>query len=235
MKRKALLIGNSRGLTGVKTDLKKMKSFLYSNHGGAWNYDEIITINNATKTQLGDTIDFIKKDNTDFCIVYFSGHGGFKRQTLIELSDESLINEDFLYHISPRQITIFDCCRSTIQESAYDSAKLSAESINFNEKDRNYYRQLYENRIMQSIYQQIKLYSCSIGEISNDTRNGGVYTQALLQSVQTYQTVGEIHRNAAKIVDTTWNDEHRPEEQQHPDAILPKCLTSQQLVLSISV
>ena len=41
MKRFALLFGNTDGLNGVKIDLKRFRSFLESDIGGAWEREEI--------------------------------------------------------------------------------------------------------------------------------------------------------------------------------------------------
>lgn len=233
MKRRALLIGNSNGLPGVQIDLKNIQSFLYSKQGGAWNVDEIFTLPNATKEELEEHVYRVKVNNTDYCIVYFSGHGGFQRQTILELSDKSIIHENLLFNLASRQLTIFDCCRCIVPEAIFESAALSTESINFADSDREYFRRKYSTRIMQAIPQQAKLYSCSVDEISNDEeRKGGVYTQALLEATKYYQTVGEVHQFAGRLIDSRWNSTHSESEQQHPDAVLPKCLTSQQLIIS---
>ncbi|HHX2503563.1 TPA: caspase family protein [Neisseria subflava] len=233
MKRKALLIGNSNGLSGVKVDLERFESFLYSNIGGAWNRNEINILPNATSQELTSVLTNVKNNNVDYCIVYFSGHGGFERQTVLELSDKTIISENLLHNLSQRQLTIFDCCRSMSQKAIYESAQLSTEIFDLSKRSRDFIREKYNQRIMQSIPQQAKLYSCSIGEISNDTSKGGIYTQALLDAAPYAQTVGDVHNLAQRLVQTRWNNSQN--EKQNPEAILPKCLTSQQLIFSLKL
>ena len=236
MKRKALLIGNSRGLTGVQIDLDNFESFLHSNEGGAWNLDEITVLPNATNKQLNLAIESIRESQADYCIVYFSGHGGFERQTILELADESLINENELHHLSTRQLTIFDCCRYQEERVIFESANASLESFEISDSNREYYRKKYDERILKAIPQQARLYSCSIGEISNDTPEGGIYTKALLELKGITQTVGEAHSKAVEIVNSSWNIfQEKREDKQNPDAILPKCFTFQQLIISQEV
>lgn len=232
MKRKALLIGNSNGLSGVARDLNKMKNFLLSNIGGAWENDEITLLPRSTKEQLNTAILSIKYGSVDFCIVYFSGHGGHKRETILQLADNSEISENSLVGLSSRQITIFDCCRSVSPEITED--RLSASFESFSENYRELYRNIYNIRILQSIPQQIRLYSCSIGEYSNDTSTGGVYTNALMEAVKRFSIVGQIHNAACNIIENNWNYGKTKDEQQHPDAVLPKCLIDKQLILSLA-
>lgn len=239
-KRKALLIGNSNGLEGVKVDLANFKSFLMSNKGGAWNDDEIVVLAHATLLTLDATIRSIKSDNVDYCIVYFSGHGAYQRatdsrwgETILELEDGNTIHESLFNGLSKRQLTIIDSCRNIMEHIILDSIQLSTESVDFSENERQRFRMKYNHRIMEAIPQHSKLYSCSIGESSNDTVQGGIYTQALLNAIKyNAETVGEVHTIAKDLIDRNWNN-HK-EDKQHPEAILPKCLTSQQLIFCIN-
>lgn len=236
MKRKALLIGNSNGLSGIQIDLERFESFLHSNEGGAWNLDEIIVLPNASKKELFSSIDDIIRLKVDYCIVYFSGHGAFERQTFLELADGSVINENELFNLSDRQLTIFDCCRSVIKREIFESVNASFESLEVIDSDREYYRKKYNERILKATKQQAILYSCEIGEVSYDTGNGSVYTNALLETLETMNvtlTVGQAHYEAVKLVNSSWNIHKRnKEDRQNPNAILPKCFTSQQLIFS---
>lgn len=235
MRRRALLIGNANGLPGVTRDLKKIKYFLLSNIGGAWNDKEIILLPHSTKEQVDSAITSIKNELVDFSIVYFSGHGGYKRdaeETILQLGDNSKILENSLIELSSKQITIFDCCRSVSDERK--DVELSMALEHFSDHSRESYRNIYDQKILQAIPQQVRLYSCSIGEISNDTSSGGVYTNALMEAVKRYSSVGEIHNAASNLVEALWNKGKTKTEQQHPDAILPKCLTEKQLIFSLA-
>ncbi len=236
MKRTALLIGNSNGLAGVKIDINNFNNFLKSDIGGKW-YDSEITVEmNPTRRSLLAKIEQLKTENNDFAIVVFSGHGAYTKNTILELNrNEEIISEIDLKYISKRQISIFDCCRNVVQEPLKNKALLSDS---FNRSERNdYIRNKYDARIMQSIEQQISLYACSIGESALDTENGGLYSSLLLKSVSPdydslYKLVGEAHEQASeKTKNAAWVMElHR----QNPSATIPKCLSSQQLIMSIN-
>ena len=90
---------------------------------------------------------------------------------------------------------------------------------------------------MQAIPQQVRLYACSVGQCSYDTPNGAMYLTNLLTSAQaidtsaTFKTVELAHAEAReKTVDQAKNKADGP---QTPQAYLPKCLTLQQLIISL--
>ncbi|TCJ15235.1 caspase family protein [Parasulfuritortus cantonensis] len=238
MKRKALLIGNTSGLQGVQVDITRFFAFLKSNAGGAWYDSEIDVLENASKSVLLDKVNELRRQSLDYLIVLFSGHGGqVLRQTVLEINGAGeSIEETKLRKMAERQLNVYDCCRSissTVQKSiAMDSLSFSLrESV-------SQVRQRFENRIMQAIPQQALLYSCSVGQVSYDTASGGVYLSNLLKAAQTldhsqgFKLVGLAHEEAmGPTVDYAAKEKHG---RQVPEAILPKCLSSQQLVISIN-
>ncbi|MEL4294462.1 caspase family protein [Shewanella xiamenensis] len=236
MKRKALLIGNSNGLKGVKLDITNLSNFLKSDRGGAWYNLEIEILMNPTKSVLTETIQKIKKDSPDFSVVLFSGHGGYRKQTVLELNkDGETVDESLLLNIAPRQITILDCCR-VLDEPLYEGLEKFTVEAN-RSKSLNTVRYRYDQRIMQAIPQQARLYSCSVGQPSYDTPNGAKYLNNLLNSAKdidtysSFKTVELAHTEAANATTMSTRDS---EVVQSPEAILPKCLTSQQLIISIN-
>ncbi|MBK7103661.1 MAG: caspase family protein [Ignavibacteriae bacterium] len=229
MKKKILLIGNNNGLPGVQKDFLNYQSFFMSEIGGNWYENEIISKMNPKKSDLQDEIKNLKNSYLDFIIVIFSGHAGQERETILEINEKNeTIYESELKNISTRQITIYDCCRAysltefseSYDRVLYKSAHISSEI-----------RQLYEKRIMEAIQQQISLYACSVGETANDTSEGGVYSKNLLKAARSIDTdfmsVGKAHE-VAKILTK------KEQPNQTPDAILPRCLSSQELILSIN-
>lgn len=76
-----------------------------------------------------------------------------------------------------------------------------------------------------------------IGETALDTENGALYIQTLLWQAklfpnnEEFRTVEEIHKNASEL---TYIKGLLKKHTQHPVASLPKCLTSQKLILSIN-
>ncbi len=235
MKRKALLIGNSNGLPGVKKDILKWQSFLMSNTGGKWFSSEIDIKMNPTKASLMLKIEEIK-NKYDFVIVMFSGHGAYSKGTILEINNkEEYIFENDLKNIAPRQISVFDCCRALVTQ---DSINESLRTFSIKDQAISNIRQAYDKRIMTSPPQQISLYACSIGESAYDSNDGGYYTKNLLKSTnlfgdeQRFMTVGMAHQAGA--LRTTSEVFEKENAIQRPDAFLPKCITSQQLIISIN-
>lgn len=235
MKRKALLIGNTQGLAGVQTDIKKTESFLRSDTGGAWFGSEIDVFTNPRRTDLLAHVARIRQSSPDYVFLLFSGHGGAeKRTTILELNGMGeTIPEDMLFDISSRQTSIFDCCRVVVQESYVKAhtadRRMALESVST-------VRQRFDARILQAIPQQVRLYACSIGQASNDTPDGAIYLQNLLNAAKSlsynemFKTAEQAHSEATTVtVAATANLRNK----QTPEAFLPKCLTSQRLILSV--
>ncbi len=235
MKRKALLIANTSGLQGVKVDISKFTAFLKSNLGGAWFDSEIQVIANESKFNLQKKIDEIRKQSNDYTVVLFSGHGGYQRKTILEInSSGETIEETVLANLSKRQLNIYDCCRSMISEP---TTKLAMDSLTarFSESV-NTYRQRFDARIMQADEQLASLYSCSIGQVSYDTSNGGVYLSNLLTAAnnipytEQFKLVGVAHDEARAA---TILESKNAGRTQEPDAVLAKSLSFKQLVISL--
>jgi hypothetical protein len=88
---------------------------------------------------------------------------------------------------------------------------------------------------MQAIPQQARLYSCSVGQVSYDSPDGGIYLSNLLKAATNFDNefklVGTAHEEAQ--APTLYHSLTKNDGTQTPECILPKCLTQQQLVLSI--
>lgn len=236
MNRKALLIGNSNGLSGVKKDISNWESFLTSDIGGKWLPSEIDVEMNPSKISLMSKINTLKH-RYDFVLVVYSGHGAYSQGTILEInSNEEYVFESDLKGIAPRQISVFDCCRAV--ETIQNSIKESVRNLSVKNQFTSNIRQDYETRIMQAIPQQVSLYACSIGECAYDSNDGGYYTKNLLNSTnlfgdnQRFLTVGIAHQFGASK--TTIEVFEKENAIQRPDAFLPKCLSSQQLIISIN-
>lgn len=240
MRKIALLIGNSDGLEGVKIDLVEWKKFLISPIGGAWERNEIKMIMNPQKCELLSYINELRKTKAyDFAIVVYSGHGGYSKGTILEINERGeTIMENDLLSIAPRQISVFDCCRSLVDgnQSINESQIRGFSNDGINAKIQAI-RNAYNQRIMQAIPQQICLYACRIGETALDTENGALYIQTLLQQArqlsreEDFRTAEKIHQYASEL---TLRKGLMKGHTQHPTANLPKCLTPQKLILSIN-
>ena len=228
MKKKILLIGNNDGLPGVKIDLANYKKYFKSYTGGQWNDTEIIERLNPKKDDLITLIDSLKAQNLDYVIVIFSGHGGMKRETVLEINPEGeLFSESRFENISKRQVTILDCCRA-ISQNLSDSVN---EVRMFKAGGVIGTRERFEKRILESLQQQIKMYACAEGEYSHDTPKGGAYSKNLIESAfaddSEFIYFGRTHVTASEKTTREFKD-------QHPEIIQPKLLTFQQLIFGIS-
>lgn len=235
MKRRALLIGNTRGLAGVQADMQKTRAFLGSRVGGDWLPEEITELRNPSRLELLGEIKLLKNESADYAFVLFSGHGGHAHQTVLELNaDGETINESELWNIAPRQITIYDCCRALIGEQVAKSSAI--ESFTESRVRSDDLRARYEARIMQAIPQQVRLYACSVSQSAYDLGNGAIYLGHLLSSAAvmapdlSFKTVENAHEQACPLTAAT---AAREGYLQNPDAVLPKCLTQQKLILAI--
>lgn len=230
MNKRILLIGNDDGLPGVKVDLRNYKTFFKSNKGGEWYDSEIIEKINPSKDDLISKIDDLKRLNLDFVIVVFSGHGGMKRETVFELNPEGeLFAESRLHNIAPKQITITDCCRAQMEDVS-ESLKLRNIVKSFSAYQGT--RERYERRINSASPQAVKLYSCAENEVSHDTPKGGAYSKYLLESAidnnaDEYILIGRTHTIAAEKTTKDFPD-------QHPEIIIPRLLTTQELIMGIN-
>ncbi|SDK35350.1 Caspase domain-containing protein [Methylophilus rhizosphaerae] len=234
MKRKALLIANTNGLEGVKVDITKFSAFLKSNLGGAWFDSEIQILANESKVSLLRKVDELKRQSNDYTIVLFSGHGGYQRRTVLEINGNGeTIQENELANISKRQLNIYDCCRSIIPESTVKAA-MDSMTVRFAESV-NTYRQKFDSRIMQADEQLASLYSCSIGQVSYDTSNGGVYLSKLLDAAKNVSTDFKLVSTAHDEARTaTILESKLAGRTQVPDAVLAKSMSYRQLIISLS-
>ncbi|MBX2899029.1 MAG: caspase family protein [Cyclobacteriaceae bacterium] len=228
MNKKALLIGNNAGLPGVKIDIENYKKYLKSMTGGQWNESEIIEKLNPPKDELVTLLDSLKNQNLDYLIIIFSGHAGMKRETILELNPAGdMFSETRFENISQRQVTILDCCRaysSNLAETLNEVRMFKSDGF-IGTKER------FNKRILEAVPQQIKIYSCSAGEYSHDTPKGGVYSKNLIEASYSDNSEFIYFGNAHVVAAEKTTKEQK---NQHPEIIIPRLLTSQQLILGIN-
>lgn len=225
MKKKILIIGNNEGLPGVKVDMQNYKTFFKSQNGGEWYDDEIIEKLNPGKEEILTLLDKLKQQQLDYLVVIFSGHGGQGRETVLELNGSDYLSESRLHDLAVRQLNIFDCCR------AFSPALLEGARNRLELKARSYFstREKFERRISEAIPQMARLYACKEGEVAQDTSEGGAYSKNLIYAAISnveYTTVGVAHMRAAEQTSAVYGN-------QHPEAILPRCLSGQELIIGV--
>ena len=187
MTRKAIMIGSpgpknsATYLKGVDSDLHHFESFLKSPVGGSWEDEETAGFYNGPSEYL---IELFQSTNTDFLLVYFSGHVYQDLdETNIAINDTESISISQLISLikAPKGLIIIDCCRKFIDEEYSDfsgTEYLSFRSLLDQPNTRDRYMQL----ISESTNGITTAYSCSDGEYSGDTELGGSYTYSLLKT-----------------------------------------------------
>lgn len=236
MKKKALLIGNSRNLEGTSKDMLDFQMFLMSEQGGAWEQDEIRALIDTPISQLKCVIDEVKQESYDYVIVYFTGHGGCRNETIMEVNPQNeCIMESLLVGLSPKQLNILDCCRSWIPGNVPIDEDHSCAPSDI----RAEIKKEYENLIEAAAEQQVRIYSCREGESSYPFRGGkgSVYSQCFLESAkallkkQDVVSVYDCHKNAAL---ETMRIIQGNNLTQTPDIIPAKCLSALELPISFN-
>ena len=168
-------------LNGVDIDLHHFLRFLKSPIGGSWEDNEITGLFKCPSENL---IELFQSMDTDFLLVYFSGHGQQDlKETNIAINDSESLSVSQLISIikALKALIIIDTCRkvsgeeySSISGPEYLSFQSALNQANSSEK--------YKQLISESTDGISIAYACSVGEISNDTELGGDYTYSLLKT-----------------------------------------------------
>lgn len=210
MKRGAFLFGNTDGLKGVKKDICSFKDFLMSDVGGAWQANEILDRCDLSLDFVTKFVGKVRKEAFDYFVIYFSGHGGMKRTTFLEINPiGEQINEDELGGIAKRQLMIFDCCRCLPKVVANSKVAVFDESVENFSVRRAIYRKRYEDMILSAAEQELRLYSCQPDSYSYDTNAGGVYTQRLIDNAIERSKSGDVlcervHAEVAEMMQASY-------------------------------
>lgn len=235
MKRKAILLGHVDGELSTSKDMADVYRFLVSLRGGAWEQGEVYLKKNIRLHEICVLLDDVRNQNFDYVFFYFSGHGGYVRDTEIELNpDGERISERYLSGLATRQLNIYDCCRAPIPvnfalNNSMEMLKESSASM------RGYARQKYNARVMAAMPQQMSLYACSRREYAHDYGKGGIYTQNLLSVVQASGEVvllaSKAHAAACVLTSAEASLRHN---EQHPDYFMAKLPSRYQIPIAIS-
>jgi len=248
MKKKAIIIANQDGkLTGVSKDIKHIQSFLTGISGGAWSSDEIETYINPTLASLRLSIAMAKLSGYDYMMVFFTGHGGHKREeTYVQINNNrELIAQSELENLCKKQINIYDCCRSEIEDLNEAKSSISMDSYDFSDSlrlSRIQARQIYNNQIQKAKPQQLILYSCSLNEYSQDESYGALYLTNLLRDANNFNNCEyyqkrfkialESHLNAVERVKKDNRDKNNPQNPDYKATRFPN--SEDYLILSIN-
>ncbi len=156
-----------------------MYRFLRSTTGGAWEENEIIKIENPPKAELQQLLQ--ENKYYDFIFILFSGHGGTStvdKKGYVDINADEKIRVSEFVNKADKEIVIIDSCRSYtsgVIEKVAKSEKLAEDHL------RDYYRQLYDGEINKAEKGFLILYASSLGETANETNEGGIFTQSLIE------------------------------------------------------
>lgn len=241
MKRKAVLIGNTRNLSGTPKDLAMVARHLVSYQGGGWVKDEIEIFIDEPASFIVDKFEKIRDENNDFVIVYFTGHGMMQGNTITEVNlAQELIDEDVLFGLAERQINILDCCRGVVT-TPVPIFRRRRSMVPVNSDEIEEVRKQYDDLIMNgSAPQFVRMYSCDANESSYCLSNGSCsyYTRSLMDSISDILKKDNIarvyacHQEAAiRTTDSVLND---LKQNQHPVIIPAKCAAAAELPLGFN-
>jgi hypothetical protein len=192
MSRSAILIeaGNARNqgkLLGAIEDVRRLREWLESNIGGAWNSDEIKVLSNPSPADVRNAVK--EASNSSFSFVTFSGHGeitqdqyGTRRQKIIVGTGESMDLTE-LKPSSPKNVIICDSCR-IVREIVQMSRTVKAALLLENRAtrfQRYQYRERFDSAVANANPGTWSMYGCSPNQFSNeDPLNGGLFTISLI-------------------------------------------------------
>jgi hypothetical protein len=228
MIRKALIIGSpdegKNHLPGVLQDMKNWRAYLSSIKGGAWNLDEITTIESPSPSAL--RIAVARLDSADYAFVTFSGHGRAlpTGQTFIGITSRDEVDSSSLISRALRQTVVVDCCRSFPEQEVAKSFTEARNMAMDSYVDREAYRRAFDNYLRTCDFGQIILHSCSPNETAGESeQRGGYYSSSLIQagaqsnlSTLGVLTVKEAHWKAQAAV------ESRTRGRQNPTGEFPR-------------
>lgn len=224
IKRNALIIecsavAGQEKLPGAIRDADAWRSYLLSNRGGAWSSNEITVLSNPTPQLVRSKISLM----TDgYSFVTFSGHGyvsARNKETMVCLQGGD-VSEIDLTPTSERASIILDSCRGVVSvalEAIFAEASLRKAS-----EDRESFRILFDRALERAEKGDCRIYGCAFDQAAQENKAGGVFTQALVQSGESWSGSGvfslrEAFDEAKRVV-------ARKHPQQTPESELGRRL-----------
>lgn len=232
MKRFALLIAapklkDHRPLPGTEVDVVKLREWLLSDRGGAWEPNEIKTFSNPAFTDLKPYLTY--QSGCDYAFTAFAGHGYMVKaeygghDTVVCLRDGEDLRVKELNPGNKRCTVVADCCRNLITDIP---AELIKEALTYNAKsfsaydDRARLRALFDQAVTAAEEGATYLYSCDKNQqAADDDDDGGLFTFHLLKAAREW--AGAQARPAVLRLDTAFATAKArvtvAEPQQHPE------------------
>ncbi|PKD39515.1 hypothetical protein CWO84_15025 [Methylomonas sp. Kb3] len=197
IKRQAILIGAPSvkpELPGVIKDINDFKSFLLSDKGGVWKPTEITTLIDQSPFVVKAHIRLAQ--SADYVFILCAGHGEHRvgrnlDETVMYLNEKDTISINEVNPQTRRHLVIVDTCRVLVEvkKLAMEARAEAALTLDFAETHVDY-RQVFDDAILNTSEGRIVAYSCDINQAAGDDGSGGVFTQALLSSANTFKPIG---------------------------------------------
>lgn len=209
MRRIAIVIGSGQTghpkLPGARLDPGLYSRFFQTPHGGAWLPGEINMLHDPQEHDLDAAL--AQTATADFSIVTFSGHGSFDaatQRTSINVNDDFEVPVARLRTHARKQICIIDACRTIVPLRR--TAFVDVGGVPSAPPDASYRascRAFYDRGFREAPDGWLVLFSCSIGQTAGDTREGGVFSRALIDGCAHWAEKAAVPRKTASIaVDT---------------------------------
>lgn len=199
MKRRILIITNAGKVgadnycEGVYRDSENYISFFKEAYGGVYIDSEIRLLDKPRLTKVQEELSNMTKDEIDFSIVIFCGHGWYSTKSnsnIFELNDSESIDSLEFRQGARKRIIIEDNCRKPSPEYATESLRkaFSARAL-FDSKNQQlnpvHCKHFYNKRISDCSEQIIIAHACNIGEFADESSSsGGYYSSSLLKATR---------------------------------------------------
>jgi hypothetical protein len=218
------LVPGQRPLRGVAQDLTLLRGWLESNSGGAWESDEILTLNDPGQQQLRKHIEYAGA--ADYAFVAFSGHG-FAVDHSIEGAQVCILDGDIpigsILPAAARCTVIIDACRTLEVPDVLKKARDVLGGIEEDLVDRTDYRALFDLTVQMCERGRIVMTSCAADEAAAETPSGGLFTRSLVLSAEAWARKNKrgkldaLSMSAAFDAAASLTSAHEP--QPHPEYI----------------
>ena len=172
-------------LRGVATDIEAYEKFLLSDCGGHWYKNEIAIITSPTKTALLNKL--ASEKTKDILYLFFCGHGYYAKpsnQQILCLARNEEIEAGSLLSYGKRTVLVTDSCQEIVME-AFAEARVFRQDVNKYDsqpKNRQRFDSMIDNLPINATYHAK---SCDINELAGEDRNGGIFSQTLIEECRT--------------------------------------------------
>ncbi len=194
MKRRAVLIeaGEAKGqkkITGPGHDVRRMRTWLTSNVGGAWEDYEIETLHNPSLAEVRAAVR--SAGDAEYSVSAFSGHGWIEEDGITGRLTQKIIlgtgeSVDFgvIRPTSTKSLLICDACREVeritrLSESVNAALRYQRKSADYS---RPLYRRAFDEQVRSANPGAFFMYACSVDEYAyEDPLNGVYFTIGLIE------------------------------------------------------